>query len=68
MKNIIFSAIVGFAPAMAIAGGHADFAGHGTAVATDTKTIEATSGTHVQQTSLAMCGFMIILQKGSTKR
>ncbi len=51
MKNIILSAIAGFAPAMAIAGGHADFAGHGTAVTTDTKTIEATTGTHVQQTS-----------------
>ena len=35
MKNIILSAIAGFAPAMAIAGGHADFAGHGTAVTTD---------------------------------
>jgi len=51
MKNIIFSAIVGFAPAMAIAGGHTDFAGHGTGVTTDTKTIETTAGTHVQQTS-----------------
>ena len=52
---------------MAIAGGHADFAGHGTAVTTDTKTIEATTGTHVHK-PLAMCGFMLILQKASTKR
>ena len=51
MKNLILSYILGLAPAIASAGGHADFAGHGTGVTTDTKTIEATTGTHVQQTS-----------------
>ena len=35
----------------AFAGGHAEFGGHGTAVRSDMKTIEATSGTHVQVTT-----------------
>ena len=51
MKHIILSAVLGFLPATAFAGGHADFAGHGTGVTTDTKTIDSTAGTHVQQTS-----------------
>ena len=51
MKNIILSAIVGFAPAMAFGSGNADFVGHGTSVNTDIKTSEATSETHVQVTS-----------------
>ena len=50
MKNVIVSAIAGFAPAMVLGGGHADFVGHGTSVITDIKTSEATSGTHVQVT------------------
>ena len=47
MKHLILSSILGLAPAMASAGGHADFAGHGTGVTTDTKTIEAVSYTHL---------------------
>lgn len=48
MKNMVLSAVLGFLPAIAFAGGHADFAGHGTAVRTDMKTTEATAGTHAQ--------------------
>ena len=51
MKHIILLAMLGLVPAATFAGGHAEFGGHGTAVRSDMKTIEATSGTHVQVTT-----------------
>ncbi|OAH06597.1 hypothetical protein pfor_25c2646 [Rhodobacteraceae bacterium SB2] len=51
MKHIILSAVLGFLPATAFAGGHADFAGHGTGIYSDRKTIEATAGTHSMVTT-----------------
>ena len=51
MKHLILSSILGLAPAIVYAGGHADFGGHGTGVLSDRKTTEATSGTHAQITT-----------------
>ena len=43
--------VLWFTPALAIAGGHAGFGGHGTAVRSDANTTEATSGSHAQITT-----------------
>ena len=51
MRNIITTAAFLLFPVTAFAGGHAEFGGHGTGVRSDMKTIEATSGTHVQVTT-----------------
>ena len=49
MKNAILAWIICFAPALAFAGGHSEYGGHGTGYTVDTKTIEAASGMHLYQ-------------------
>ena len=51
MKNIITTAALLLLPLTAFAGGHSAHSGHGTGVTVDTKTIEASSGMHFQQTT-----------------
>ena len=51
MNKLIAATIMSMAPAVAFAGGHSAFSGHGTGVTVDTKTIEASSGMHFQQTT-----------------
>ena len=51
MKRIIATILLSLAPFVAFAGGHSALGGSGTGVRTDLKTIEGTSGTHVQVTT-----------------
>ena len=51
MKIIISTILLSLAPFVAFAGGHSALGGSGTGVRTDLKTIEGTSGTHVQVTT-----------------
>ena len=51
MKKIIAAIIFVLAPAVSLAGGHSALGGSGTGVRVDLKTIEGTSGTHVQITT-----------------
>ena len=51
MKSIIATTLMVFAPFVAFAGGHSTLGGSGTGVRIDLKTIEGTSGTHVQVTT-----------------
>ena len=51
MKKTIIALALCFTPALVIAGGHAGFGGHGTAVRSDANTTEATSGSHAQITT-----------------
>ena len=51
MKSIIVATLLVFAPFVAFAGGHSALGGSGTGVRIDAKTIEGTSGTHVQITT-----------------
>ena len=51
MKKIISTILLSLAPFVAFAGGHSALGGSGTGVRTDLKTIEGTSGTHVQVTT-----------------
>ena len=51
MKRIISTILLSLAPFVAFAGGHSALGGSGTGVRTDLKTIEGTSGTHVQVTT-----------------
>ena len=48
MKKIIAATLLVLAPFVAFAGGHSALVGSGTGVRIDLKTIEGTSGTHVQ--------------------
>ena len=51
MKRIISTILLSLAPFVAFAGGHSALGGSGTGVRTDLKTIEGTSGTHIQVTT-----------------
>ena len=51
MIKIITTILLSLTPFVAFAGGHSALGGSGTAVRTDLKTIEGTSGTHVQVTT-----------------
>ena len=51
MKKIIAALIFVLAPAVSFAGGHSALGGSGTGVRINLKTIEGTSGTHVQITT-----------------
>ena len=51
MKKIIAATLLFFAPGVAFAGGHSALGGSGTGVRIDLKSIEGTSGTHVQVTT-----------------
>jgi len=51
MKRIVVTILLSLAPFVAFAGGHSALSGSGTGVRTDLKTIEGTSGTHVQVTT-----------------
>ena len=51
MKEIMIATLLVFAPFVAFAGGHSALGGSGTGVRIDLKTIEGTSGTHVQVTT-----------------
>ena len=48
MKHIIVATLLWVAPFVAFAGGHSALGGSGTGIRIDLKTIEGTSGTHVQ--------------------
>ena len=50
MKRVITTILLSLVPFVAFAGGHSALSGSGTGVRTDLKTIEGTSGTHVQVT------------------
>ena len=51
MKSIIVTILLAFAPFVAFAGGHSNLSASGTGVRIDLKTIEGTSGNHVQATT-----------------
>ena len=51
MKKLIATIIFVLAPAVSLAGGHSALGGTGTGVRIDLKTIEGTSGNHVQATT-----------------
>ena len=51
MKRFIVTILLSLAPFVVFAGGHSSLGGSGTGVRTDLKTIEGTSGTHVQVTT-----------------
>ena len=51
MKRIVVTILLSLAPFVAFAGGHSALSGSWTGVRTDLKTIEGTSGTHVQVTT-----------------
>ena len=51
MKRVITTILLSLAPFVAFAGGHSALGGSGTGVRTDLKTIEGTSGRHVQVTT-----------------
>ena len=51
MKRIIVASVLVFAPFVAFAGGHSALGGSGTGVRIDLKSIEGTSGSHVQVTT-----------------
>ena len=51
MKKIFSTILLSLAPFVAFAGGHSALGGSGTGVRTDLKTIEGTSGTHIQVTT-----------------
>ena len=51
MKKIISALVLVFAPFFAFAGGHSALSASGTGVRIDLKTIEGTSGNHVQATT-----------------
>ena len=51
MKSIIVATLLVFAPFVAFAGGHSNLSASGTGVRIDLKTIEGTSGNHVQATT-----------------
>jgi hypothetical protein len=51
MKKLIATIIFVLAPAVTLAGGHSALGGTGTGVRIDLKTIEGTSGNHVQATT-----------------
>ena len=51
MKKIISAVVLVFAPFFAFAGGHSALGGSGTGVRIDLKSIEGTSGNHVQLTT-----------------
>ena len=51
MKKIIAATLLFFAPGVAFDGGHSALGGSGTGVRIDLKSIEGTSGTHVQVTT-----------------
>ena len=51
MKSIIAATLLVFAPFVAFAGGHSSLSASGTGVRIDLKTIEGTSGNHVQATT-----------------
>ena len=51
MKKIIAAAVLVFAPFVAFAGGHSALSGSGTGIRIDVKSIEGTSGNHVQVTT-----------------
>ena len=51
MKKIVIAALLVFAPFIAFAGGHSALGASGTGVRIDLKSIEGTSGNHVQATT-----------------
>ena len=51
MNKLIAATIISITPAVAFSGGHSAHSGQGTGVTVDTKTIEASSGMHFQQTT-----------------
>ena len=51
MKKIVIAAVLIVAPFVAFAGGHSALSASGTGVRIDLKTIEGTSGNHVQATT-----------------